>query len=214
MGLGMFVGWQLAIQGLRQHERIHSWFNDLALPGEDDREHALDLYWICQLTPPITGCLWTSPMLREGGNSHALCFSASDLEKIRSVIFSYTDNYYFFALYTLEMFFNLRIWYEFFPLINPYSISSEMSTGTDIICYFCLISYNCWCNFCCLIWNLFPTCCLNHYVVFGPSLFYMCPCGHVQLQLDTWLVAKIHRASLALSLPFIRKNTKWDISTV
>lgn len=87
-----------------------------------------------------------------------------------------------------------------------------MSTGTDIIFYFCLISYNCYNFCCCLILNLLPTCCLNHYVVFGPSIFYMCPCGHVQLQLDTWLVAKIHRASLPLSLPFIRKNTKWGIS--
>lgn len=40
----MFAEWQLAIQGLRQHEIIQSWFNDLALLGEDDREHALDLY--------------------------------------------------------------------------------------------------------------------------------------------------------------------------
>lgn len=42
--MGLFVEWQLAIRGLRQHERIHSQFNDLASPGEDDREHTLDSY--------------------------------------------------------------------------------------------------------------------------------------------------------------------------
>lgn len=42
--MGIFAEWQLAIQGLRQHERIHSRFNDLALLGEDNREHVLDLY--------------------------------------------------------------------------------------------------------------------------------------------------------------------------
>lgn len=42
--MGMFVKWYLALEGLRQHERIHSRLNDLALLGEDDREHALDLY--------------------------------------------------------------------------------------------------------------------------------------------------------------------------
>lgn len=42
LGVGMFAGWQFAIQGLRQHERIHSRFNDLALLAEDDREHAPD----------------------------------------------------------------------------------------------------------------------------------------------------------------------------
>lgn len=31
-------------KGLSQHERIHSQFNDLALLGEDDAEHASDLY--------------------------------------------------------------------------------------------------------------------------------------------------------------------------
>lgn len=44
LGMGMFAELQLAIQGLRQHERIHSRFNDLASLGEGDREHALDLY--------------------------------------------------------------------------------------------------------------------------------------------------------------------------
>lgn len=77
LGVGMFAELQLAIQGLRQHERIHSRFNDLASLGEGDREHALDLYWICQLTPPVTGCLWTSPVWRK--EEQLSCFVSQPL---------------------------------------------------------------------------------------------------------------------------------------
>lgn len=52
-------------------------------------------------------------------------------------------------------------------------------------------------------------CCLNSYVVIGHYIFRTCPYGHAQLQLDTWLVSKIHRAYLALSLLIVlHENTK------
>lgn len=95
MGVGlntkMFGELQHAIQGLRQHERIHSRFNDLALLGEDDRGTCS---WLV-LNLPINTSGNRLPLNitseQKGGATPMLCFSASAPVMMRPVISSYTE---------------------------------------------------------------------------------------------------------------------------
>lgn len=151
LSMGMFAELQLAIQGLRQHERIHSRFNDLALLGEDDRGTCS---WLV-LNLPINTSGNRLPLNitseEKGGATLMLCFSASDPAMMRPVISSYTEHCY--ALYILVD------WLLFVRVV------AVRSSDKPPYCEPCIrLAVN-------LETFYFSTCCSSPHVVIGHSIF-------------------------------------------